>query len=181
MPSITSTSTTSPSSFSTAYWAIEAPTLPAPTTVIFGRAMFVLLAPYSAFMLSMTAVPKAEHLTSFAPSMSRAKSYVTIFCAMVFSMPALMRSAASVQPMWRSIISPERMTEPGLTLSCPTYLGAVPRVASTSACVKNENARQIAARDDVDLVWAGQNLLEECVGDGVLDEDLPRRRLASTV
>src|SRR5262245_33890376 len=38
MPSMTSTSTTSPSSFSTAYCATEAPTLPAPTTVIFGRA-----------------------------------------------------------------------------------------------------------------------------------------------
>src|SRR4030095_5006239 len=38
MPSTTSTSTTSPSSFSTAYCATEAPTLPAPTTVIFGRA-----------------------------------------------------------------------------------------------------------------------------------------------
>src|SRR5215468_9226971 len=39
MPSMTSTSTTSPSSRSTEYWATEAPTLPAPTTVIFGRAM----------------------------------------------------------------------------------------------------------------------------------------------
>src|SRR5215813_5439722 len=38
MPSTTSTSTTSPSSFSTAYCATEAPTLPAPTMVIFGRA-----------------------------------------------------------------------------------------------------------------------------------------------
>src|SRR5713101_6487163 len=37
MPSMTSTSTTSPSSRSSAYWATEAPTLPAPTTVIFGR------------------------------------------------------------------------------------------------------------------------------------------------
>src|SRR5688572_1630705 len=38
MPSMTSTSTTSPSSFSTMYWAAVAPTLPAPTTVILGRA-----------------------------------------------------------------------------------------------------------------------------------------------
>src|SRR5512134_3424840 len=37
MPSITSTSTTSPSSFSTTYCATVAPTLPAPTTVILGR------------------------------------------------------------------------------------------------------------------------------------------------
>src|SRR5262245_61339126 len=42
MPSITSTRTTSPSSRSTAYWATLAPTLPAPTTVIFGRARRVL-------------------------------------------------------------------------------------------------------------------------------------------
>src|SRR5215470_8593723 len=41
---MTSTSTTSPSSFSTAYCATEAPTLPAPTTVIFGRAMSIVLA-----------------------------------------------------------------------------------------------------------------------------------------
>src|SRR5256712_11370477 len=34
---MTSTRTTSPSSFSTAYWATEAPTLRAPTTVILGR------------------------------------------------------------------------------------------------------------------------------------------------
>src|SRR5436189_146938 len=39
MPSTTSTSTTSPSSFSTTYWATLAPTLPAPTTVIFARAV----------------------------------------------------------------------------------------------------------------------------------------------
>ena len=43
------------------------------------------------------------------------------------------RSAASVQPMWRSIISPERITEPGFTLSWPAYFGAVPWVASKSA------------------------------------------------
>src|SRR2546427_9159871 len=42
MPSTTSTSTTSPSSRSTAYWATEAPTLPAPTTVIFGRRLTTL-------------------------------------------------------------------------------------------------------------------------------------------
>src|SRR3990172_5011891 len=36
-PSTISTRTTSASSFSTVYWATEAPTLPAPTTVTFGR------------------------------------------------------------------------------------------------------------------------------------------------
>src|SRR5206468_10522376 len=43
-PSMTSTSTTSPSSSSTAYWATVATTLPAPTTVILGRAP--ILSPY---------------------------------------------------------------------------------------------------------------------------------------
>ena len=66
---MTSTSTTSPSSFSTAYWATVAPTLPAPTTVILGRAPI-----YSFAMFWMMAVPNSEHFTSLAPSMSRAKS-----------------------------------------------------------------------------------------------------------
>src|SRR2546428_1384463 len=41
-PSMTSTSTTSPNSFSTAYCATVAPTLPAPTTVILGRRLTTL-------------------------------------------------------------------------------------------------------------------------------------------
>src|SRR5574340_980696 len=42
MPSTTSTRTTSPSSFFTVYCATLAPTLPAPTTVIFGRALVLM-------------------------------------------------------------------------------------------------------------------------------------------
>ena len=42
----------------------------------------------------------------------------------------MIRSAASAQPRWRSIISAERISEPGLTLSWPAYFGAVPCVAS---------------------------------------------------
>ena len=38
-----------------------------------------------------------------------------------------------VQPMCRSIISALRIKLPGLTLSCPVYLGAVPWVASKIA------------------------------------------------
>ncbi|MNH28574.1 hypothetical protein D3C79_887500 [compost metagenome] len=52
----------------------------------------------------------------------------------------MIRSAASVQPMWRSIISADRITEPGLTLSCPAYLGAVPWVASNMATVSDRLA-----------------------------------------
>ena len=47
---------------------------------------------------------------------------------------------ASFQPMWRSIISAERISEPGLTLSCPAYLGAVPWVASNRAMVSERLA-----------------------------------------
>ncbi len=82
-PSMTSTRTTSPSSRSTTYWATLAPTLPAPTTVILGRGCSAvrtsalptcIAPPYSFAMLSMMAVPNSEHLTSWAPSIIRAKS-----------------------------------------------------------------------------------------------------------
>ncbi|MCY1427471.1 hypothetical protein D9M71_433180 [compost metagenome] len=55
-------------------------------------------------------------------------------------MPLMIRSAASLQPMWRSIISAERMTEPGFTLSWPAYFGAVPWVASNMAMVSDRFA-----------------------------------------
>ena len=42
-------------------------------------------------------------------------------------------SAASIQPIYLSIISAESIKEPGLTLSKPAYLGAVPCVASNKA------------------------------------------------
>ena len=44
-----------------------------------------------------------------------------------------MASPASRQPSQRSIITPERISEPGLTLSWSAYLGAVPWVASNTA------------------------------------------------
>ena len=42
-------------------------------------------------------------------------------------------SAASSQPIYLNIISPDRMTDPGLTLSRSAYFGAVPCVASNTA------------------------------------------------
>ncbi len=54
---------------------------------------------------------------SVAPSIKRAKSYVTRLLVMTVSTPAMIASAALVQPMSRSIISPERITVPGLILS----------------------------------------------------------------
>src|ERR1017187_8666759 len=84
-------------------------------------------------MWRMIASPKPLHFTSVAPSIWRAKSYVTVLAAIAPSMPLRTRSAASFQPMYRSIISPDRMTEPGLTLSRFVYFGAVPCVASKMA------------------------------------------------
>jgi isocitrate dehydrogenase len=45
----------------------------------------------------------------------------------------MVKSAASVHPIYLSIISAERIKEPGLTISLPAYLGAVPWVASKTA------------------------------------------------
>jgi putative transposase len=49
--------------------------------------------------LRMSASPKAEVATSVAPSIRRAKSYVTIFWPMALSMAPMIASAASIQPM----------------------------------------------------------------------------------
>src|SRR5438270_13158328 len=57
------------------------------------------------------------HFTSFAPSINRAKSYVTVFAAIALSNPLRISSAASFHPMYSSIITPERITDPGFTLS----------------------------------------------------------------
>ncbi len=72
------------------------------------------------------AFPKSEHERSVESSISLSKSYVTVFEEIAPSIPLTIRSAASVQPMCLSIISAERIRLPGLTLSCPAYLGAVP-------------------------------------------------------
>jgi hypothetical protein len=51
------------------------------------------------YMCSITLSPKAEHLISVAPSIRRAKSYVTRLLAIAPFNPFTIRSAASVQPM----------------------------------------------------------------------------------
>ena len=48
------------------------------------------------------------------------------------SIAEMTRSAASRQPMQRSIISAESTSEPGFTMSRPAYFGAVPWVASNT-------------------------------------------------
>src|SRR5699024_2376837 len=85
-------------------------------------------------IFSINASPNSEHFTSVAPSIRRAKSYVTTFLDIVFSIAWLTRSAASCHPKCSSINTPESSTDEGFTLSCPAYLGAVPCVASKIAC-----------------------------------------------
>ena len=50
-------------------------------------------------IFAITAFANSLHLTSLAPSIKRAKSYVTVRAVMAPSMPLMIRSAASVQPM----------------------------------------------------------------------------------
>src|SRR3981189_2747165 len=103
-----------------------------------------------------------------------------------------MSFAASFQPMYSNIITPERMTLPGLILSRFAYLGAVPCVASNTATPSptlppgaspsppppgargrtgDVVAGEIRRRDDVVFVRAQEQLLEHRVGDAVLHDD----------
>jgi len=50
------------------------------------------------YMCSITLSPNAEHLISVAPSINRAKSYVTRLLAIAPFNPLTIKSAASVQP-----------------------------------------------------------------------------------
>ena len=83
----------------------------------------------------MRILPNSEQLTSVASSINLAKSYVTFLSCIADSIAEIIKSAASVQPRCLNIISAERISDPGLTLSCPAYLGAVPCVASKTAVV----------------------------------------------
>ena len=58
---------------------------------------------------------------------------MTVRAATAPSSPRSTAWAASFQPKCSSIIAAERISEPGFTLSCPAYLGAVPWVASKTA------------------------------------------------
>ena len=81
----------------------------------------------------MIALPNSEHFSFVAPSIMRWKSYVTVLAPIAPSRPLMIKSAASPQPRCRSIISPDKITEPGFTMSRFAYLGAVPCVASKIA------------------------------------------------
>ena len=84
----------------------------------------------------MTASPNSEHLSLVRAFHHAVKSYVTVFAPIAPSMPLMMMAAGQVGIAAAShvarIISPERMTEPGLTWSRLAYL-AVPWVASKMA------------------------------------------------
>ncbi len=91
-------------------------------------------------------------------------------------------------------MTPERITEPGFTLSCPAYFGrgAVGRLEhavsgdvvdvpagrdADAADLRCERVREIVAvqvggRDHVEVVGPGEDLLQRDVGDVVLHEDL---------
>ena len=116
--------TTSASSLSAMLRAAVAPTLPAPITETL-RFMLTLLQlspenrrlrlrfppnrpsrglPRSAtadpgYMFAMTASANSDVFSFVAPSMRRSRSYVTVFCWMVRSMPSSMLDATSRQPM----------------------------------------------------------------------------------
>ena len=85
-------------------------------------------------MFSIIAFANSLVLSSVAPFIWRSKSYVTRFWPIVFSSDERMRSAASGQPEVAEHHLATQDQEPGFTLSCPAYLGAVPCVASNMAC-----------------------------------------------
>ena len=107
-------------------------------------------------------------------------------------MPSSINFAASFQPMKSNIITPESITELGLITSLSAYLGAVPCVASKHAeAVADVGARrdaqaahlgragirqiiavQVRRGEHLIFVRARQHLLENGIGDAVVDQDL---------
>src|SRR5256712_159025 len=205
-PSITSTSTTSPNSFSTTYWATEAPTLPAPTTLILGRRLMTLSG--SALPTCMRAplrlrhglddggpelralhLPRALHearevvgdhlgldrllqpgddpVRRVGPSQvaqhhlarENDRARVDLVLTRVFGCGAVRRLEQRV---------------PGLVVDVRAGRDADPAHLRRQG-VRHEIAREVGGRDDVELVGPGEDLLEEGVGDRVLDEDPARR------
>src|SRR5699024_3386643 len=90
-----------------------------------------LLSFYLIFLINSSANSDVD--TSFAHYIKRAKSYVTTFEAIVFSIDSVILSAASCQPRWSSINEALKISDDGFTLFKPAYFGAVPCVASNIA------------------------------------------------
>src|SRR5215467_3711620 len=202
MPSMTSTSTTSPSSRSTAYWATEAPTLPAPTTVILGRAMAYPLC------------SERLHAVDDGRSELRALHFLGAFHEAgevvgddLLGQRLLDASVDAIGRFRPAHVAQHHLAREddraGIDFVLPRVLGRravrgfeqrVPGLVvdvraggdADAAYLRGQRigeeiTREVAARDDVELVGTGEDLLEEGVGDGVLDEDLPRGRLAAAV
>src|SRR3989454_12519734 len=212
MPSTTSTSTTSPSSRSTAYWATEAPTLPAPTTVIFGRRLTTLSG--SARPTGMCAPLQLFHVLDDDGPELRALDFLRalhepreVVGHHLLPDGRLERGDDPVRRLRPAHVAQHHLAGEddraridlvlarvlgrgavgGLEEGVPALVVDVGAGGDADAAhlrgegVGDEIARQVAARNDVELVRARQDLLQEGVGDGVLDEGLARGRLAPAV
>src|SRR6266568_4259777 len=196
-PSITSTSTTSPNSFSTTYWATEAPTLPAPMTLSGSALPTCMRAPLrlrhvlddGGPELRALHLPRALHETRevvgdhlgldrllkrrddpvrrVGPSQvaqhhlarENDRARVDLVLTRVFGCGAVRRLEQRV---------------PGLVVDVRAGRDADPAHLRGQR-VRHEIAREVGGRDDIELVRPGEDLLEEGVGDRVLDEDPARR------
>src|SRR5712691_1889482 len=212
MPSTTSTSTTSPSSRSTAYWATEAPTLPAPTTVILGRWLTTLSG--SALPTCMGAPLQLLHVLDDGGAKLRALDFLgalheprEVVGHHLLPDGHLQRGDDPVRRLRPAHVAQHHLAGEddraridlvlarvlgrgamgGLEERVPTLVVDVGAGGDADAAhlrgegVGDEIAREVAAGNDVELVRARQDLLQEGVGDGVLDEDLARGRLAPAV
>src|SRR5215470_4036862 len=203
MPSMTSTRTTSASSRSTAYWATEAPTLPAPTTVSFGRRVRGMCAPLQLFHVLDDGGAELRALDLFG-TLHESREVVRHHLlpdgrlqrgddAIRGLRPAHVAQhhlageddGAGIDLVLSRVLG--RRAVRGLEQGVPALVVDVGPGGDADAAhlggegVGDEIARQVAARDDVELVRAREDLLEEGVGDGVLDEDLARGRPAPAV
>src|SRR5438093_1093760 len=202
-PSMTSTSTTSPSSFSTAYWATVAPTFPAPTTVILGRAP--ILSPYRLQLRHVLDDDGAElRALHFLGALHQPREVVGDHLGLDRLLEAGDDPVGGVGPAHVAEHHLARQDDraridlvlAGILRRRPVrrfeqrVTGVVFDVRAgrdaDAADLRGERigqqvARQVAGGDHVELVRPRQDLLQEGVGDRVLDEDLAGRRLAAAL
>src|SRR5262245_59382846 len=215
-PSMTSTRTTSPSSFSTAYCATLAPTLPAPTTVILGLGIVLLIRsprtagpqPRDVLRLAL----QLRHVLNDGRAELRALHFLGALPQPLEVVRDDLRLARLLEARDDAIgrVSPAHVTEHhlarqnhrsrvDLVLARVLRRGAVrgleQRVAGVvvdvgagrdadapdlrGQRVGQEIAGQVARGNHVELVRPREDLLQEGVRDGVLDEDLAGRRLSA--